>query len=345
MRALAPAVDLHDRCERLTPALGADPSPATEAPGTMAAPASAVSRLRLLAMGLAPAVGAASTVLVLSHPAELPTVGLVLLVLLVPVGVFQPVPKLALTIGAAAMAFQIGLVVLGLGSGGWWAALAAPGFLLVAAVAEGFGRECAVVDGQRARVARLVEDLTPTDSVAGVTKWSHAQPTFARELARSHRYKQPLTLLMVTADQWERVSRRLGHEAAKAAVAEIGGHLVAACRNVDVVTYRDGATFGLLLPDTPLVGAEVVARRIAALACAGDAVRLRVGLATATAEIETVEQFVQDAEMACSIAERLGRGWLACGSDDYEHAAPNQPTSLVVPRSGADQPVSTSAVA
>ena len=311
----------------------------------MAAPASAVSRLRLLALGLAPAVCVASTVLVLTHPAELPTVGLVLYVLLVPIGVFQPVPRLALAVGAAGTAFHLGLVVLGLDPAGWWGALAAPGFLLVGAMAEGLGRECAIVEVQRARVARLVEDLTPTDSVAGVTKWTHTQPTFARELARSRRYKQPLTLLMVSADQWERTSRRLGHDASKAAVAEIGGHLVAACRNVDVVTYRDGSTFGLLLPDTPPAGAEVVARRIAALACAGDAVRLRVGLATATAETDTVEQLVQDAEMACSIAERLGRGWLACGTDEYAEAAPGLPTALVAAQSGPDQSVTTSAVA
>ena len=313
----------------------------------MAAPASAVSRLRLLALGLAPAVCAASTVLVLTHPAELPTVGLVLLVLLVPIAVFQPVPKLALAIGAAGMAFHLGLVVLGLDPAGWVGALAAPGFLLVAAIAEGFGRECAVVDAQRARVARLVEDLTPTDSVAGVTKWSHAQPTFARELARSRRYKQPLTLLMVAADKWERTSRRLGHDAAKSAVAEIGGHLVAACRNVDVVTYRDGATFGLLLPDTPMAGAEVVARRIAALACAGDAVRLRVGLAGASVETGSVDQLVQDAEMACAIAERLGRGWMVCGSDEFAAAVPGAPAVPTgrVADADAERAVSASAVA
>ena len=325
--------------------LGPDPSSATEAPGTMVAPGSAVSRLRLLALGLAPAVCAASTVLVLTHPAELPTVGLVLLILLVPIGVFQPVPRLALTIGAAATVYQFGLVLLGLDPAGWWAALAAPGFLLVAAIAEGFGRECALVDGQRARVARLVEDLTPTDAVAGVTKWSHAQPTFARELARSRRYKQPLTLLMVTADQWERTARRLGHDAAKAAVAEIGGHLVAACRNVDVVTYRDGATFGLLLPDTPAAGAEVVARRIAALACAGDAVRLRVGLAGATTQTSSVEDLIRDAEMACSIAERLGRGWMVCGSDEYVEAVPDATIPPVATQVDPVQSRTTSAVA
>ena len=310
----------------------------------MAAPATAVSRLRLLALGLAPAVCAASTVLLLTHRPELPTVGLVLLVLLVPVGVFQPVPKLALAVGAAGAAFQLGLVALGLDPAGWWGALAAPGILLVAAMAEGLGRECALVESQRARVARLVEDLTPTDSVAGVTKWSHAQPVLARELARSHRYKQPLSLLIVTADQWERASRRLGHDAAKAAVAEIGGHLVAACRNVDVVTYRDGATFGLLLPDTPAAGAEVVARRIAALGCAGDAVRLRVGLATATAEMKTVDELVENAEMACSIAERLGRPWMACGTDEYE-AARTPSAAPVAASAGHEPPRPASAVA
>lgn len=311
----------------------------------MAAPSAAVSRLRLLALGLAPAICISSTVLVLTHPAELPSVGLVLLVLLVPIGVFQPVPKLALAVGAAGMAFHLGLVVLGLDPAGWWGALGAPGFLLVAAIAEGFGRECALVDGQRARVARMVEDLTPTDSVAGVTKWSHTQPTFARELARSRRYKQPLTLLMVAADHWERTARRLGHEQARAAVAEIGGHLVAVCRNVDVVTYRDDATFGLLLPDTPQAGAEVVARRIAALACANDAVRLRVGLATATAETNTVEQLVRDAEMACSIAERLGRPWMACGTDESDVTEVGDPPLLVAAQGGSAHPVDTSAVA
>ena len=41
------------------------------------------------------------------------------------------------------------------------------------------------------------------DENAGVLKWAHASLVFDRELARSHRYGHPLTVLRVVIERWD----------------------------------------------------------------------------------------------------------------------------------------------
>ena len=117
-----------------------------------------------------------------------PWLGVSLLGLLVLTGVGQPIQWLAVGLGALATVMHvISVSTTGPLSAQWLTASAGLSFLVVGAFAEALGRECTREDRRHLQTALLVEDLTPIDAVAGVTKWTHALHMFERELARARR--------------------------------------------------------------------------------------------------------------------------------------------------------------
>ena len=90
-------------------------------------------------------------------------------------------------------------------------------------------------------------------------------------------------LLRVDIVHWDVVWTRLGTKKSAALVGELGAHLVKSSRIVDIVAYHGKGIFSLLLPDTPGVGALVVAQRIVKFKSAHPSVKIRVGVAPHTA--------------------------------------------------------------
>jgi diguanylate cyclase (GGDEF)-like protein len=170
---------------------------------------------------------------------------------------------------------------------------------------------------------RSVEKLEPVDSVAGVLKWTHASLVFDRELARAHRYEQPLSLLRVTIDQWEAVQTHLGPRNANKAIAEVGARLIAGSRVVDVVAYHGDAVFDLLLPDTGDLGAVVVARRVADHVSEFPGVRLRVGVVPLAGQAGNIDHLLHCGDIAIRIAEQSHRPFAIFG---VASVAPQQQT-------------------
>jgi diguanylate cyclase (GGDEF)-like protein len=152
--------------------------------------------------------------------------------------------------------------------------------LLVAIVAEMFGRVCTAEDERRLSTAVAVENLTPTDPLAGVMKWQHAAPLFEREIDRARRLDQQLSFLLVRIDGGEDLDRRFGPDGAAQALGAVGGRLQRLCRSTDIVLYRGLGHFGVVLPDTSPELTDVVARRIVEASDIVPPVALLVGAAT-----------------------------------------------------------------
>jgi diguanylate cyclase (GGDEF)-like protein len=167
--------------------------------------------------------------------------------------------------------------------------------------------------GIQKQAKRAVDKLEPVDSVAGVLKWTHASLVFDRELARAHRYEQPLSLLRVVIDQWEAVQTHLGPRKSDKAIAEVGARLIAGSRIVDIVAYHGDATFDLLLPDTGDLGAVVVARRVADHVSEFPGVRLRIGVVPLAGQAGNIDHLLHCGDIAIRIAEQTHRPFAIFG--------------------------------
>ncbi len=109
---------------------------------------------------------------------------------------------------------------------------------------------------------RNIQLLTQTressvrDQLTGCFNRAYAVATLATELRRAHRNSQPLSVMMFDVDRLKKINDSHGHLAGDALLAAVAGQLSATLRASDVKCRWGGDEFLIVLPDTPLSGAE-----------------------------------------------------------------------------------------
>jgi diguanylate cyclase (GGDEF)-like protein len=82
------------------------------------------------------------------------------------------------------------------------------------------------------------------------------------ELSRASRYHQPLSCLFIDADHFKRINDNYGHQAGDCVLRELANRIRSQLRASDVATRYGGEEFALLLPQTHLNEALLLAERI-----------------------------------------------------------------------------------
>ncbi len=82
------------------------------------------------------------------------------------------------------------------------------------------------------------------------------------ELGRSQRYGGKLSLLMVDIDHFKRINDSHGHRTGDLVLAAVSEQIRKALRETDVAGRLGGEEFAIMLPETNLGGAILVAERL-----------------------------------------------------------------------------------
>ncbi|MES9863261.1 MAG: DUF484 family protein [Candidatus Thiodiazotropha sp. LLP2] len=82
------------------------------------------------------------------------------------------------------------------------------------------------------------------------------------ELARASRYRQPLSCLFIDADHFKRINDSYGHPVGDLVLRELANRIRSQLRASDVATRYGGEEFAILLPQTNLSDALLLAERI-----------------------------------------------------------------------------------
>ncbi len=101
-----------------------------------------------------------------------------------------------------------------------------------------------------------------SDALTGLFNKGYFTYQLHEEVARSERYKQPLTLITLDLDNFKQVNDRYGHAAGDTLLIAIGGALRISSREVDVPCRCGGDEFMLILPQTSVEQGIVVAERV-----------------------------------------------------------------------------------
>jgi diguanylate cyclase (GGDEF)-like protein len=134
-------------------------------------------------------------------------------------------------------------------------------------------------------VARAANEreMALTDALTSLGNRRFFQEVAQFELSRSRRYRRPLSLAYIDVDRFKQVNDTHGHEAGDGLLRLIALEATGALRTSDVVARVGGDEFALLLPETPLGGAEVALEKLrerltAAAASAGFDVGFSIGV-------------------------------------------------------------------
>jgi len=106
-----------------------------------------------------------------------------------------------------------------------------------------------------------LEHLASHDALTGCLNRRALIEQLEREWERAHRYNLVLTVLMVDLDHFKDVNDKRGHLAGDRALQQIGELLRREGRSVDTVGRYGGEEFVVVLPETALHGATIVAER------------------------------------------------------------------------------------
>lgn len=107
-----------------------------------------------------------------------------------------------------------------------------------------------------------LELLAVTDALTGLPNRRHLMKRLEEETARSRRFDQPLSVLMMDVDHFKKVNDTWGHAMGDAVLRNMGAFLKKSLRETDVAARYGGEEFTVILPNTPLEGAATVAENL-----------------------------------------------------------------------------------
>ncbi|HEV8016280.1 MAG TPA: GGDEF domain-containing protein [Stellaceae bacterium] len=184
------------------------------------------------------------------------------------------------------------------------------------------------VGGETAdRSARDPKQQPELDALTGVYARSYFLMRAAVEWERAARYRRPLSLLMIDIDFFQTVNSRFGHQVGDRILVQIARGCCGRKRGSDIVGRVAGGQFALLLPETDLDQAAIVAERlraeIAGLNFAVEAenasVTVSAGVSTARGALD-LPDLMKRADMALYRAKRLGRNRIGIAEEPPDGA-------------------------
>ncbi|MBP7861850.1 GGDEF domain-containing protein [bacterium] len=107
-----------------------------------------------------------------------------------------------------------------------------------------------------------IERLALLDMLTGLYNSRTFLKELKDELKRSKRYKRPVSLCMVSVDNFKELTRQYGALTSDGVVKYVGEILKGATRDVDIAARYSSEEFALIFPETGVQGATVVAERI-----------------------------------------------------------------------------------
>ncbi len=117
---------------------------------------------------------------------------------------------------------------------------------------------------QLKRALSEADRLAAVDSLTGVFSRRAIEDAIGKEYHRSVRYSRPLALMMLDIDYFKRANDRHGHAVGDVVLKEVASIVERTLRGQDSIGRVGGDEFVILLPETPLEKAAIVAERLRA---------------------------------------------------------------------------------
>ncbi|HHJ34276.1 MAG TPA: GGDEF domain-containing protein [Gammaproteobacteria bacterium] len=109
---------------------------------------------------------------------------------------------------------------------------------------------------------RKYQRYASTDALTGLHNRGWLDDAFDREIKRSERDQLPLALIMIDVDDFKNYNDEYGHLAGDQVLKMVAGSIRAPLRPNDLVARFGGEEFAVLLPETTVANARIIAERL-----------------------------------------------------------------------------------
>lgn len=167
-----------------------------------------------------------------------------------------------------------------------------------------------------------LKQLTKTDFLTQLFNRGHWEENLIQEFKRLQRYQHKSTLLMCDIDHFKRINDTFGHAAGDVVIQAIADAVRNNLRATDIAGRYGGEEYAILLVDTPLAQATVLAERlrksVEALVIPYNGQQLKVTLSLGLAEyhsgMKEHRQWIEAADKGLYQSKANGRNQLTCYS-------------------------------
>jgi len=159
--------------------------------------------------------------------------------------------------------------------------------------------------------------MSITDPLTGLLNRRYLEERLSDELNRSERYNYSMSCLMIDIDDFKSYNDRNGHQAGDVALKITAHALKAALRSADVACRYGGEEFCILLPQTSITEAGVIAERMRQRVAEREYpfgksqplgnVTVSIGISTLGKHIDTGEKVIAAADRALYTAKSQGK--------------------------------------
>lgn len=171
---------------------------------------------------------------------------------------------------------------------------------------------------EKIKLQEQLESLSIVDSTTSLFNHRYFQEHLSEETERAQRYRRHLSLIIVDIDNFQKYNENYGYAMGDKVLLQMANIIKGNLRKVDIICRYSGEEFTIILPDTPLKQAAMVAeklrsriegaifveRRDSPLAMA----RLTVSAGVAEYNIKNnKDEFIQQVELALDEAKQKGK--------------------------------------
>jgi two-component system, cell cycle response regulator len=174
-----------------------------------------------------------------------------------------------------------------------------------------------VVQEDEQRALSSLQNLGHHDPLTGVYNRRHLEQHLAAELAFAERHDSSISVILLDLDHFKQINDGHGHLSGDLVLERVAQLVTSQIRTEDMLARYGGEEFIIVLRETPIAGAEVLAERIRRVVAAAKiavatghelAVTLSAGCASlACTSGAEVEQLVQTADRRLYMAKQQGR--------------------------------------
>jgi diguanylate cyclase (GGDEF)-like protein len=157
------------------------------------------------------------------------------------------------------------------------------------------------------RLRAELEHVATHDSLTDAYTRRYMNEAIQRELERCTRHGRSMSLMLLDIDHFKSVNDVLGHQAGDQVLVQLVARTNQHLRSADLLGRLGGEEFVVLLPETSLDVATVVAERIRMGLAETTGPTVSIGITTNRAEGDTVDTLLARADAAMYRAKNTGR--------------------------------------
>lgn len=168
--------------------------------------------------------------------------------------------------------------------------------------------------------------MSITDALTGLLNRRYLEERLTEELNRSKRYDYHMSFLMIDIDDFKAYNDNNGHQAGDLALQITAHCLKGALRSADIASRYGGEEFSILLPQTSLAEAKVIAERIRQRVSTTNfphgksqpmgRVSVSIGVSTFSRMVNSADTVIAAADRALYSAKGFGKDRIEVFQDD-----------------------------